>query len=84
MKFIHILDPNCPLCNSDTETLEHLLFFCPFVVLCWMKSFWQINIRNYAHMGGIKWLCILLDEHNLFPLNFDDKQKMLHFCCSLI
>ena len=32
------IDPTCPLCQNDIETIEHLLFFCPHAHQTWFMS----------------------------------------------
>lgn len=41
-------DSLCPVCDSEVETAEHMIFLCP-----WAKSVWfGCNIRPFEDLGG--------------------------------
>lgn len=72
-------DLNCFLCNSAIEFVDHLLFNCRISALCWMHSSWKIRIGQFAAIGWMKWLFILLDQKNDFPIDEEGKHKILQF-----
>lgn len=74
-----LTNTTCFLCNSEVETIDHLMLECPITVLCWSRSPWQICITHFKEGGISKWIQLLLDEGNMFPLEPEEKQKMLHF-----
>lgn len=39
-------DPMCPLCMEEKETMEHLLFLCPWTKYCCLGSHWVLNSAN--------------------------------------
>lgn len=77
-----LTDLTCLLCNSGVDSIQHLLLECPVADLCWRRSQWQISITHFLAGGVVKWIQILLDDENFFPLPVDEKQQMLH--CTVI
>lgn len=75
--FIHIPDPSCLLCNAEVESVEHLIFQCPVAAIFLIKSTWRVRIANYAPLGLLKWIHILLDDGNLFPIAVEEKYRMM-------
>ncbi|OMO95972.1 reverse transcriptase [Corchorus olitorius] len=48
-------DPVCVRCNEDVESLEHILFFCPFAQAAWKASYFSYSPRREGFVGFLKW-----------------------------
>lgn len=74
-----VADPNCVLCNMVPETGHHLILDCPFTIVVWRNSKWQVNLEAFHHLTFQEWFKLLLDPRNCFPMPEDDKKEMLQF-----
>lgn len=55
-------DNLCPICESEVESIEHLLFWCP-----WAESVWfGCNVKPFGNLGGnasvVKWVADMVDK----------------------
>ena len=46
----------CPLCNSDAETIIHMLRDCPFAATFWRKICVPSNLKSTFNLDILKWL----------------------------
>lgn len=55
-------DRLCPICENETETVEHMIFWCP-----WAKAVWfGCNIKPFDNLGGnasiSKWIANMVEQ----------------------
>lgn len=82
IKFVISLpDIHCFLCESATESIQHLLLECPIVKLSWWSSPWQIRIQNFSGISPIDWISILLNIITTphLPVELLEEEQLLHF-----
>lgn len=66
--FTSIPTPNCYLCGSGMETLQHLILECPITTLLWWNSPWTIRLSAFNNNGVAEWLQSMFnyDDRSLF------------------
>lgn len=53
-------DPMCPICENERETLEHMLFCCPWVNQCWFGYALGLRFSKWSIDRCEEWLCKML------------------------
>ena len=48
------IDPWCPMCCNQTETIMHSLVFCPFARECWLRC--GVSIPIFSSISCVDWL----------------------------
>ncbi|XP_038698242.1 uncharacterized protein LOC119995857 [Tripterygium wilfordii] len=64
----------CPICNSEKETLIHLMTSCSIPSLVWSNSRWHIDSHDLARHGVSGWAKVVLNPL-LFGLCKEDWQE---------
>lgn len=54
------VNPMCPICLVEEETLEHLLFLCPWTKSCWFGYPLGIKFNRWTMRRCDAWLCDML------------------------
>lgn len=78
-RFISLDSENCFLCGAESEDIDHLLLECPLITAVWFNSPWQIRLDVFAGWSTHRWIEELLTPRNAFPLEDDEKRKMIVF-----
>ncbi|KAK4484398.1 hypothetical protein RD792_006977 [Penstemon davidsonii] len=59
---------NCPICDLEEESIDHLFLRCPFAKSVWFNSKWCFRIDSFSHEPISGLLNTLLDpKSRLFP-----------------
>ncbi|KAK4476788.1 hypothetical protein RD792_015948 [Penstemon davidsonii] len=63
---------NCPFCDLEEESIEHLFLRCPFTKAVWFKSKWSFRLDSFSNEPLIGFLILILDSKSrLFPGELD-------------
>lgn len=72
-------DTNCYLCGNMLESVDHLALKCPLSRLLWWLSPWNIKLDNFRDMEFPQWVMLILSPSDIFPLEKEDRNKMIQF-----
>ncbi|KAF7804738.1 reverse transcriptase [Senna tora] len=73
--------PLCPICGSEPETPEHLLFFCPWSAAVWLSSALSCKVGRLDVRRVDLWLFEVLCESDALD---DRAQSLVAFLCWFI
>ncbi|KAL4319986.1 hypothetical protein GQ457_18G004470 [Hibiscus cannabinus] len=76
---LKIGNDECPRCGEDSESLEHILFFCPFAQAVWKASDFSYCPERIGFPGFCQWwskLCLLASKGE-----FGDGISFISFIC---
>ncbi|KAL5549525.1 hypothetical protein UlMin_004756 [Ulmus minor] len=82
-----IENTNCPICSSEPETINHLLFFCVFSRHWWLASPWNIRseaIRCSSPLDCPKFIWSVEDCDKTGPLPLEDNRNITLFASVLL
>lgn len=70
--------PLCRVCNEDVESLEHLLFFCPWVTACWFGCPLNLIFDQRFVGSALRWSELMLGRNG--GLSDDGKALLVAMC----
>ncbi|KAL3825541.1 hypothetical protein ACJIZ3_021570 [Penstemon smallii] len=64
--FLQIDNSGCPICNTETESLDHLFLRCPLSVALWFHSPWNFRVEAFQNTPIRDWIALLLCKDGIF------------------
>lgn len=77
--YIPVVSQECYLCQSEVESLRHLLLHCPLTKSLWWNSPWNLRIDHFQDMQADEWFSAILDIDHALPIDVGEKIELLQF-----
>lgn len=74
-----IFSITCPLCDLDTEPIDHLFIRFPLITQLWCISKWNFSTAPFTNSSLKSWSILILDSKSgLVPNNFDRAEFIVY------